>query len=253
MRQIENYRMSRLTNDKFKIQPFSEPTYMNFQGRKETDGGLAQSTFLMTRPGQEKKFLEAGYVKGRPGDFGIISSKVVDPDTPVYQTNSDSYNRDDLTYVGSYGLGYSDDTQLYHAGSHAGELYMTSNGTLVDRKLDYNNYGMDADGSTGAHYEDQLQKYANYLDKMGSPVVVSSGYQPVRNPMFNMRDINTNNPLTINDILEDRQNVYANEQIIKLVEEFAKKNNMQNYNGEYLSTLPEVVIQPKKLVKRKKK
>lgn len=235
-----------IAGTKFKLPKFKEVEFFPYQERLETEGGLAQSTFLRNREDQRRDFINAGYIEvpKEKRDYGIISSKIGNEDIPIFQTTPDYTNKENLTYIGGYGLGYNDDSQLYHAGSHAGELYITSDGTLVDRKLDYNNYGLDKD-NTGSTYNGITQILANLLDKIGSPVVVTSGYQPVRNPMYDPYNINTNPPLTISDVMNPETNKYINPEVVKLVQNFVKTHNLQNYDGQWIQTLPEIVVIPK--------
>lgn len=197
----------------------------------------------------KKEFNKLGYeeLPKTKENYGNLIRKAPKLDVPIFSLPS-SYKRSNLTYIGDYGLGYNDDSQLVHAGAHAGQLYMTSDGRLVDIKRDYNNYGRDPDQSKN-QYSDFVQFLANSLDKIGTPVIVSSGYQDVKEPMFNPRDINTNPTLTINDIMDSNSNLYINDQIVDLVKNFVKKNNMQNIDGKWISTLPEVEV----ITKRKKK
>ena len=36
------------------------------------DGGVAQRTYLLNREDQRKEFLNAGYIEGREGDYGLV-------------------------------------------------------------------------------------------------------------------------------------------------------------------------------------
>lgn len=39
------------------------------------DGGVAQRTYLLNREDQRKEFLNAGYIEGREGDYGLVKKQ----------------------------------------------------------------------------------------------------------------------------------------------------------------------------------
>lgn len=145
------------------------------------DGGVAQRTYLLNREDQRKEFLNAGYIKGKEGDYGLVKKAVNNRNIPIYQIEPDAANREDLVPIGNINTMYFPDKgELVHAGRYPTTLYYNyQNGKFYQKAWDLNDYG----GSSG---HTPLQKLgANILDKIGSPTVVTSGFQEISNDTLN--------------------------------------------------------------------
>lgn len=141
------------------------------------DGGVAQRTYLLNREDQKKEFLNAGYIEGKEGDYGLVRKAVGNRDIPIYQREPDATKREDLVPIGNINNRYFPDKgELFHARNFPTALYYNyQNGKFYQKAWDLNDYG----GSTG---HTTLQKFgANVLDMIGSPTVVTSGFQEISN------------------------------------------------------------------------
>lgn len=141
------------------------------------DGGVAQRTYLLNREDQKKEFLNAGYIEGKEGDYGLVRKAVGNRDIPIYQREPDAAKREDLVPIGNINNRYFPDKgELFHAGHYPTALYYNyQNNKFYQKAWDLNDYG----GSTG---HTPLQKFgANVLDMIGSPTVVTSGFQEISN------------------------------------------------------------------------
>ncbi len=141
----------------------------------------AQTTYLLPRNLQEKVFLNRGYIKGIPNDYGLVKKAVGNRNIPVYQTSEDDIDRSQLTPIGSDTnvstiFELRPGTRLYHAGSYPTAYYVDNiSGDVYSKSWDLNDYG-DGGGGNGRKYG-KKQFLANLIDKIGSPTVVTTGFK----------------------------------------------------------------------------
>ena len=173
--------------------PFKDFEIMSIVGgRNEPSFGTAQATYLMPRDTQRQKFLENGYIDGTPGDYGLVKKAVGNKNLPVFQTAPDYNNitRDELIPIGNTGISKNQevderyfpigiDKELFNAGNYPSTIYIDADGKLYRKSWDLNDYGASTAGDGGVLYKGAYQLGANLLDKVGSPVVVTTGFQPV--------------------------------------------------------------------------
>lgn len=165
-------------------------------GRNEPSFGTAQATYLMPRDAQRQKFLETGYIDGTPGDYGLVKKAVGNKNLPVFQTAPDYNNitRDELIPIGNTGISKNQevdesyfpigiDKELFNAGNYPSTIYIDADGKLYRKSWDLNDYGTSTAGDSGVLYKGLYQLGANLLDKVGNPVVVTTGFQPVLKPI----------------------------------------------------------------------
>ena len=148
------------------------------------DGGVPQRTYLLGREEQRKEFLNAGYIEGKEGDYGLVRKAVGDRNIPIYQREPDAAKREDLVPIGNIdSMYYPKKGKLIHAGHYPTALYYNyQDNKLYQKAWDLNDYG----GNTGyAKKYNFLQKLGvNILDKIGSPTVVTSGFQEIPEDVF---------------------------------------------------------------------
>ena len=146
---------------------------------------VAQSTYLLNPKLQKKIFIDSGYIEGTPGDYGLVRKAVGDRDIPVYQKTKDAIRREDLTPIGNVSDQWwgTDDTSLVHAGHYPTAIYRGIDGKFYQKAWDLNDYGDSSAGEGGAKYANR-QIFANILDKVGSPTVVTTGYQPIEKDWY---------------------------------------------------------------------
>ena len=219
--------------------------------------GAAQNTYLLPRRLQQKKFLEAGYINGTPGDYGLVAKAVGNNNFPVFQTAPDVTSRDQLVVIGNPSTNDASsypipaERELYHAGYYPSALYIDNNYNVYRKSWDLNDYG-NSTGRAGTQYNSK-QWQANLLDIIGSPTVVTTGFQPVINTIdnsqINLFDLyNSNNPIAKKFIKDKGLVPYYEEVPIDFGEEI---NNMWKENGWErptrkmltMFTLPEVIVE----------
>jgi hypothetical protein len=142
---------------------------------------MAQATYLIPRNIQKQKFLEVGYTEA-PRDYGLVKKAVGDRNIPVYQKRPDDEKRENLIAIGNIDTEWfgKDKAELRHAGSYPTAVYINPENSKVYQKAwDLNDYG----GNTGTAkaYNPMRKLEANVIDKIGSPVVVTSGISEVDN------------------------------------------------------------------------
>lgn len=202
----------------------------------------AQDTYLMSKEDQEKVFLSNGYLKGKDNDYGLVKKAVGNRNLPVYQTAEDSISRDTLVPIANvpaddtinwYG---PEDARLYHAGHYPTTIYVDGKtGKYYQKAWDLNDYGSSTAGKRGRTYEhNNMQKFAELLDDIGNPVVVTTGFQEITPDNLkyseDLKDI-------IDAGLKKKGYSFTGSEISK----FLDPTNINNY------TLPEVeVTAPKK-------
>lgn len=175
---------------------FKELGTLPFGYGRETEpiGGTPQATYLMPRKAQRQKFLETGYIDGSPGDYGLVKKAVGKRNLPVFQTAPDSITRDELIPIGNTGINknkyFSEryfpigiEKELFNAANYPSTIYIDANGGLYRKSWDLNDYGNSSAGDGGYVYKGLHKLGANLLDVVGSPVVVTTGFQPVLKPV----------------------------------------------------------------------
>lgn len=215
---------------------------------------VAQTSYLTDRKLQQKMFEQEGYTKVDSADYGLVKKAVGNRDIPVYQRTKDAKNRKDLIAIGNIDnewLG-KNDTELEHAGNYPTAVYVDKDGFVYQKAWDLNDYGISSTGGKGATYEGPKQLLAEILDIVGSPTVVTTGFQPVYN--FNhdfyssIKNLNAFNIGKIKSEYSDElyPDVYPHTLSV-LDEIFAKKGLYRIDLGDsYTYGLPEIEVKPKK-------
>lgn len=228
-------------------------------------GGTAQRTYLLPRWEQEEIFKRDGYIKGKEGDYGLVKKAVGDRDIPIWQTAPDVIDRDKLVPIGngtnnSFGFPQLN-AQLIHAGNFPSAYYVdTDMKNVYVKSWDLNDYG----GGTGASsaYQGLSRVGADLLDAIGSPVVVTTGFQ---NAVTNDGNYT---PITVEDVVNQKGNYPSNVSYPKGIRELYNLENMLDEamnkkglvrtnlgtltNPDWKYTLPEVTITGKRKRKRGK-
>lgn len=197
--------------------------------------------FLLDRPNQDKLLKQAGYISGKEDDYGLVKKAVGNNNYPVYQRQKDAISREELIPIGN---GYDDfygskNAALAHAGDYPTTTYIDKQGKFYQKAWDLNDYGGNRGGDTAK------QKVANILDRLGSPMVFTTGFQPVV-------------PLRESDVgylAGDASDVYpgipnnpnADDVFWNIIEpELKKVSNYSEIMKQYYNLLPEVTVTPKK-------
>ena len=234
---------------------------------KEPQESTAQATYLLPRSLQRKKFLEHGYIDGTPGDYGLVRMAVGENNYPVFQTAPDQVSRNQLVPIGndrnSFQHTIPRQAQLQHVGDFPSAFYIDQDYKVYRKDWDLNDYG-NARGA-GRTYKNN-QWIANLVDKLGSPTVITTGFQPVFNQVFNNKT--PQKQYTLYDLYEDGNpmaiNFIKNRGLIPFYEDIPLKNPfsknrepMLDYNGNPIMTkkltmftLPEIIITPKRKKKK---
>lgn len=147
------------------------------------DGGTAQRTYFMDRDSQKRVFLRDNYIEDKSKDYGLVKKAVGDRDIPIYQRAKDDEKRKNLIPIGNvYNYWYGKPkAELIHAGSYPTAIYINPNTKKIYQKAwDLNDYGDSAGGNGASSKYTGFRKFkANLSDKLGSPVVVTSGISEV--------------------------------------------------------------------------
>lgn len=223
------------------------------------DGGTAQRTYFMDRDSQRRVFLKDNYIEDKSKDYGLVKRAVGNRDIPIYQRAKDDEKRENLIPIGNiYNRWYGKPkAMLIHAGSYPTTIYINpKNKKIYQKAWDLNDYGNDAGGKgAGSRYKGFDKFRANLADKLGSPVVVTSGISEVG-------DINDlyRNGFDTDDIIKMLDSFYNSKGLkrftnVKLEELHDFKGNLvRNINGKPLTintyyqdyALPEVIITGKR-------
>ena len=220
-------------------------------------GGTAQRTYLLPRHIQKDIFLRDGYIEGREGDYGLVKKAVGNRNIPVFQTAKDAITRDNLIPFSSGYRGQSnfenkfidENKELVHAGSYPYALYIDgTNGNIYYKAWDLNDYTEDSSrlGQKGSLERKFKSIGSKILDVVGSPTVVTTGFQPVTNlgayfgynlPNVNMQDLfqDYNKDLDIKDY---PSNIGA--ELDYFME--GKGLHREKINNKYVYTLPEITV-----------
>ena len=216
-------------------------------------GGTAQRTYLLPRFEQKDIFLEDGYIEGNKKDYGLVKKAVGNRKIPVYQTAPDAIDRNKLVPIGNT-YGYSSNgfinrkVDLVHAESHPSTIYLGTDGKFYQKAWDLNDYGGNA-GGRSSEYSGIYKVGSNILDVIGSPTVVTTGYQMITNPWGKNGNDYYPNGVTIQDLFGNSDDGYPYSSTIgNMLDNFQSKRGLhrENINGKYIYTLPEVIITPKK-------
>lgn len=178
------------------------------------DGGTAQRTYFMDRDSQKRIFLRDGYIEDTSKNYGLVKKAVNNRNIPIYQRAPDDEKRENLIPIGNiYNSWYGKpEANLIHAGSYPTAIYINPNTKKIYQKAwDLNDYG-DSVGGNGASskYTGFRKLKANLADKLGSPVVVTSGISEVGD---------------FNDLFND----LGKENIIKMVDDFYKSKGLKRF------------------------
>lgn len=237
----------------------------------ESLNGAPQDTYLLPRNLQEKIFKKRGYIRDHSGDYGLVKKAVGTNKYPIYQRSQDEANRSDLVVASNSetgGLWIPSEKGLVDPGDHPFAFYLHGiTGEPYIKQWDLSNYGTDANGSNGStisntrisNKNDKInkrlnvaRKFANILDRIGSPTVVTSGYikaQPSSSAkLAGYRSGDYVNDL--NTLLQNLQHnaskdaVYPRYNLIGEDKELIfEKDNPHSYVS---LTLPEIVVTSKK-------
>ena len=147
------------------------------------DGGTAQRTYFMDRDSQKRIFLRDGYIEDTSKNYGLVKKAVNNRNIPIYQRAPDDEKRENLIPIGNvYNYWYGKpEADLIHAGSYPTAIYINPNTKKIYQKAwDLNDYGDSAGGNGASSKYTGFKKFkANLSDKLGSPVVVTSGISEV--------------------------------------------------------------------------
>lgn len=178
------------------------------------DGGTAQRTYFMDRDSQKRMFFRDGYIEDTSKNYGLVKKAVNNRNIPIYQRAPDDEKRENLIPIGNiYNRWYGKpEADLIHAGSYPTAIYINPNNKKIYQKAwDLNDYGTNAGGNSTSSRYTVFEKFkANLADKLGSPVVVTSGISEVGD---------------FNDLVND----LGKENIIKMVDDFYKSKGLRRF------------------------
>ena len=178
------------------------------------DGGTAQRTYFMDRDSQKRIFLRDGYIEDTSKNYGLVKKAVNNRNIPIYQMAPDDEKRENLIPIGNiYNEWYGKEkARLIHAGSYPTAIYINPNTKKIYQKAwDLNDYGTSSVGNGASSRYTAFRKFkANLADKLGSPVVVTSGISEVGD---------------FNDLFND----LGKENIIKMVDDFYKSKGLRRF------------------------
>ena len=139
---------------------------------------VGEASYLYNKKDFENAYLNSGYIKGKEGDYGLVQKAVGNRNLPIFQKNIDDAARDDLIVLGNPKEDYiAPNKRLYDAGEYPTAMYIDKNGNVYQKAWDLNDYGKDAKGHSGDRgYSNIKQKAANFLDRIGNPHVVTTGF-----------------------------------------------------------------------------
>lgn len=180
------------------------------------DGGTAQRTYFMDRDSQRRIFLKDNYIEDKSKDYGLVKKAVGDRDIPIYQRAKDDEKRENLIPIGNiYNYWYGKPkAKLIHAGSYPTAIYINPNTKKIYQKAwDLNDYGDGVVGKGASSRYTGFEKFkANLADKLGSPVVVTSGISEVGD---------------FNDLFNNS----ATKDIIKMVDDFYESKGLKRFTN----------------------
>ena len=216
---------------------------------------VAQDTYLTPRRLQQKAFYDAGYVRDynaeKNKDYGLVKNAAKKyirnkKELPIYSRidPSTTIQRKDLVLLGNdYNAFMHVPRPLVHAGYFPTAIYSDTNGNLYAKSWDLNDYGgRKGKGGSSKYYDNIQLSAANLIDSIGSPTVVTTGYQPIIDDNGKQRHINEYTDRT-NAITTDEYDSIAN-----AVDNFIRKND-RNYPLQWNEVgfgSPDVIITGKR-------
>lgn len=216
---------------------------------------VAQDTYLTPRRLQQKAFYDAGYVRDynaeKNKDYGLVKNAAKKyirnkKELPIYSRidPSTTIQRKDLVLLGNdYNAFMHVPRPLVHARYFPTAIYSDTNGNLYAKSWDLNDYGgRKGKGGSSKYYGNIQLSVANLIDSIGSPTVVTTGYQPIIDDNGKQRHISEYTDRT-NAITTDEYDSIAN-----AVGNFIRKND-RNYPLQWNEVgfgSPDVIITGKR-------
>ena len=182
-----------------------------YNAENAKDSGPIQDSYLMNKKEQEKYIITKGYKKGDIGDYGLVKKAVGDRNLPVYQLYDDDVDRNYLVPIGNTykGIEFGETTYplpLIHAGDYPSSVYVDSRNPtkFYFKSWDLNDYYGNGSGDHNYNLFEKLG--AKFLDKIGNPVVQTTGYKHLDtvDPLED-KHINTQRPTDIYGIERDNR------------------------------------------------
>lgn len=217
---------------------YEEPTTP--EELRNANGGLAQATYLLPRNKQDSLFRKAGYIPSIR-DYGLVTKAVGKRDIPIYQTVSDDMSRNSLLHIGNRLGEEGDGTHFHHPLVHAGRYPVAfyvdpKTGEPYAKAWDLNDY---AGSSTNADKNVSLgiqNVGAKMLDAIGSPVVVTTGYQKLLDIPEDLEELMYKKNRLVPSYLVDLDNEVPNLSTWSLepVEITAPKRSLKKAGGIYI-------------------
>lgn len=205
---------------------------------------VAQDSYLVpTRAIQAKMFADAGYTRDynaeKNRNYGLVKKGVGNRNIPIYSRTNPNFGkqRKDLVVLGNNYNIDNVDKALVHAGSYPSAIYSDNEGNIYINSWDLNDYGADAAGNTGDlnyHYGSFRKKLAKFVDAVGNPTVVTTGYQ---------RALDNNKPIKISNYSDyyNLSNNGNNEAIKEALGNWMTKQGVELNEIGYGSPLVEIV------------
>lgn len=176
----------------------------DFNFTSNDDNYLNIYTYLYNKDDQANAFKANGYTLGMPKDYGLVQKAVGDRDLPVYQMYEDEVVRDSLNPIGNFT--FVDTHSEYIPGldiesrgnrnvdlqGHPVAVYKHKRtGDVYAKAWDLTDFGSKSAGDGGHRYSGIYQKAANFLDLIGNPSVITTGFVKVDKPEKIMSYLNT--------------------------------------------------------------
>lgn len=180
---------------------------------------VGEASYLYNKNDFHNAYINSGYIKGVDEDYGLVSKAVGNRKLPIYQKNIDDIDRNKLTVLGNTKNDYMhQDKRLVDAGEYPTALYIDDIGNVYQKSWDLNDYGNDETGASGErNYTKFRKKVANYLDKIGNPHVVTSGFVKL-DPEGIMHFLDNNN-----EDIQIKQKILNYQQNKDILNEYVKK------------------------------
>lgn len=153
--------------------------YINARPNQK-QSGTPQRTYLLNREVQNQEFLKDGWIRkpSNKKEYGLVQKAVGNRNLPVWQTTKDSITRDKLTPIGntdSWWFGPSE-AELPQPGHYPTAVYVDNFGNFYQKGWDLNDYGGNGGDTSGI--------VGKIADLIGSPVVATTGYQPIKDDLL---------------------------------------------------------------------
>lgn len=201
------------------ITNFFIPNNIEKEGNTYEGQSIGQDLFLLPRKAQEKRYLKRGYIKQKNKDYGLVKKAVGNNNYPIYQRNPNEADRKDLLVASNkqiIDLTPRSDKSLSAPGYHPHAFYInTKTGEPYYNEWDLFNYGKDANGrhgstSFGSGTFNISEKMVDLLDKIGNPVVLTTGYIKANKPKFSEQYTKENYIQDLNSLLEEAKTLSIN-------------------------------------------